>query len=354
MLVGNLNDMNKILCIVLFTILLGCKQKDDKSIYYNFDNFSNTVKLTHKKAEGISQLSPSKLCVFDSIIMVVDYLQNPRLHFYKKKDLSKKTEYGFIGEGPEEFNAIECNCQVFKDVDTGDRQIMIYEFGYGIAYKVNLSGILRKDKTNKTEKFHLNPEIYNADNLFYFDDIAYGEATNHKTVKYFKTPLNDTTNFTPLGKINSDEALDKAESVMERSNLDRSFMAYSNDNQKFIAAYLRYNKIILLDKELNEDHIIYFGNKEIIPKSKDIYAKENVFYYETPFAGKKGFFVPFIGAKTNVTEMPQEIHFFNYLGEPLIRYVLDMPIISFTVDEDTRKIYAITESEDTPFVTFEY
>jgi len=344
----------KKLFIVLFTILLGCKQEDDKSIYYNFDNFSNTVKLKHKKAEGISQLSPSKLCVFDSIIMVVDYIQNPRLHFYKKNDLSKITEYGFIGEGPEEFNTVECNCQVFKDLETRDSQIMIYEFGYGIAYKVNLSGILRKDKNNKKEKFYLNPEIYNADNLFYFDDIVYGEATDNKKVKYFKTPLNDTNNFIPLGNINSDEALDRAESVMERSNLDRSFMAYSDDNQKFIAAYLRYNKIILLDKELNEDHVIYFGNKEIIPKTKDLYSKESAVYYEAPFAGKKGFFVPFIGVKNNITEMPQEIHFFNYLGEPLIRYVLDMPIKSFTIDENSRKIYAITESENAPFVTFEY
>lgn len=340
--------------LLLFIIgFYSCNKDTNNITFYNKDSFSKIVNLKSQKLEGISQLTPSRFCVFDSILMVSDYSQNPRLHFYNKTNLKKIAEYGFIGEGPEEFKEPECNCQTFKDSVSGDTNIMIYEFGYGLIHKVNLSSILRGEKDNKIEKYYLNPEIYNADNLFYFDNIVIGEATDSKDVKYFKTPLNDTENFTSLGVINTDDILDKAESVMDRVNLDRSFMSYSKEKDKFVAAYLRYNKIKILDNNLNEEHTIYFGDKEIGPKTTNMFSRENIYYYQTLFAGKEGFYVPFIGVKNSESTLPQEIHFFDYSGKPLVKYVLDIAIDSFTFDEKDKKIYAITGSEETPFVVFQ-
>lgn len=343
--------MKYIPLLVFIVFFSNCKKDNESQTILELSNIESK-KLKQEKLTGIDQLTPSSFCVFDSILMVSDYTQNPRLHFYKKKSMEKITSYGYIGKGPEEYNSPECNCQVFSRNGTKDKYIMIYEFGYGLIHEVNLSAILRKEKNVKTNKYYLNPEIYNADNLFFIDEQAFGEATDSKSVKYFKTDLNNTTQFEQLGSLNDDDFL-KQLSVEDRVNFDRSFMKYSEDNKKFVAAYLRYNKIKILDSLLNEVHTIQIGKTEKGPETRDLSSLDNVFYFRMPYAGKRLFYVPYVGVKNSETTRPEGIFVFDYKGNFIIKYELETPILSFTVDEDENKIYVITGLDDNPFVTYD-
>lgn len=343
--------MKKFYIYILISITFFSCKNAENSININLNDFQKTINLKSNKIEKINQLTPSSICVFDSIIMITDYTENPRFHFYNKKTLNKIGQYGLIGKGPEEFDEPECNCQTFKKSNSKDEFIMIYEFGYGLIHEVNLSSILRNEKSSKINKFYLNPEIYNADNVYFINDSVFGEATDNKNVKYFKSSLKNPKSFNKLGVVNNNEFLSKLP-IEDKVNLDRSYMAFSKDNNKFIAAYLRYNKIKILDTQLNEKFTILYGESENEIKKFNLSSPQNIFYFKRPFAGKQYFYVPYIGEKNEVSTTPKEIHVFDYNGNPVNRYILDTPIRFFTVDEKQKKLYVITGQDDKPYVEY--
>ena len=344
--------MNRFLVILSFSLfLLSCNKEEDNILFVSESDFEE-ITLTSSKINKIDQLTPSTIHILDSLLVVTDYQENPRIHFYNKKNLNKIAQYGFIGEGPEEFNAPEWNGQFFIKNGSKDTYIRIYEFGYGILHDVNLSAILRGEESAKIKKHYLNPDIYNADNVFFDDLDVYGEATYSEGVKYFKTSLDDMATYQKMGVFNSDELLDKAGTIENRINLDRSFMDFSEDRDVFVAGYLRYNKIIILDNDLNEIKRLVWGKREKLPNSPDIFSEDNIFYYRKPYCGKDYFYVPFSGVPTGENRKSHEIHVFDYNGKPIFRYILEMPFDYFTIDEDEGMMYVLTGNDDKPYVSY--
>jgi hypothetical protein len=138
----------------------------------------------------------------------------------------------------------------------------------------------------------------------------------------------------------------------ERVNLDRTYLDFSEYNHKFISAYLRYNKIVVLNKNFEEEKTIIFGSKPEGPVSKELMSPSQVFYFKKPYCGTKYFYVPYVGKSGQDKFSFNEIHVYDYNGNPIKKWVSDLNLKHFVVDESQNLIYAITDSEENTYVTF--
>jgi hypothetical protein len=341
----------KTLFILLF-IITGCTNTSIPEVFVQPDDFPETIKLTTSKKNDFHQLIPSSLTIIDSMIVVSDYRESPRLHIYNKNSDEYLHGFGVIGRGPNEYSAPEWNGQFFLKNDNLDKFIYISEFGYGLIHELNFSKILRNDKNFKIKKYYLPPEVMNADNLVFKNDTLYGEATSNLNVKYFKHKLGSKS-FKAIGQFNPHKIVKNSKSVDEKVNLDRSFLCYSPEKSKFISAYLRFNKVIIMDDNMDEELLIYFGNKKKYPGTKDLMSKKNEYYFRKPFAGKKYIYVPYVGQKVSEGMYPKELHVYDYKGKPIKRYLLNETFTSFTIDEENKKLYLITNLEEKQFLTYD-
>lgn len=344
----------KVLCFLICLFLIhSCTNTSVKEVFVLANDFPNTIELVDGEELNFHQLMPSSIDVIDSLVVVSDYKGSPRLNIYNRNG-DFKVGFGFIGRGPNEYLAPEWNGQSFFKGDDSNKFIYIYEFGYGLIHKLNLSAILRKEhnSNSKIKKYYLPPEVMNTDNVFFVNDTLYGEATSNSDVKYFKHKLGSKT-FMALGQFNNHDIIQGAKSIEKRVNLDRSFLGYSLHNSKFVSAYLRFNKVVIMDSNMNEELLIYYGNEKKHPTSDDIGSRNNIFYFRKPFAGKKHIYVPYVGVKNLDRTYSKELHVYDYNGNPIKRYLFDEIFTSFTVDEEKQKLYLITNSEDNQFLSYD-
>ncbi|HSD15095.1 MAG TPA: BF3164 family lipoprotein [Flavobacterium sp.] len=343
--------MKKIIIPLLSLFLFSCNN-EDKGIS-NIDpetSFPKEINLKHAKVDEIKQLNPFRLCLFDSILVVNDAFENNRIHFYNKNTLQEIASFAKQGEGPVEFDMPESLTQYNKAEKKGS--FYIYELSKGILSEIDMAKVLKKESNPIVQKTYLNPDLIGSDNLFIFNDSITGEkmfgdydfryfSMNKKTSKYRAIELLEETDFI------------KSALPDDKRNLDRSFLGYNKERKKFVAAYLHFNKIKIYDDKLKGQKTIYYGDDEITPKSTTPFNKENIRYFLHPFMGKSYFYVPYNG-KNNESDSNREIHVFNYEGEPVARISLDMPMINFTVDEETKTIYTITGDEKNVIVKYHF
>lgn len=348
--------MMKKATVLIFSIsflffIFSCN-KNKNTIY--FDNiFPEEKELTGIEIKEVNLLGPNTICVFDSVLMVSDAYKSPRFHFYNKNSLKKITEFGVIGKGPNEFSNPNCiNCQSFSLLkNNSDRNIMLYEFSEGLIYKVNLDSILNNASSSIVEKRFINPELVGADNLIKIEDRIVGEALFNKKIKYFSMNFKDFKN---IKKIESKSNIDFLEknNVDDRVNFERSFLSYNKTANKFVKAYLRFNRVEILDANLEPKKTILYGNKLNTPNSKRVFSPNNVKYFLTPFAGKKSFYLIYIGSNNLNNNNNYQLHEFDYKGIPLQKIKLGVPVLSYTIDEDKNVLYVVTGLENRPIVKF--
>lgn len=79
--------------------------------------------------------------------------------------------------------------------------------------------------------------------------------------------------------------------------------------------------------------------------------------YIDVFAGENSFFCLLLGKtyeEISLTEHVNRIFEFSYKGNLLNQYLLDYPLIGFSVDEENRRFYGVTIDEEPNLVRFDY
>lgn len=352
------NALIEIRCFFIFLsifLLYSCNETS-KNIDVFFDGkFPNETYIESSVLKAIEQLNPLKICIFDNVLLVVDARQNPRFHFYDKNTLKKITDYVAVGNGPNEFSDPECNCQQFSISTYSNRNILIYEYSLGLVYKVNLDSVLRGNKNKAIiEKKFIPPQLVGSDNLFIVDNKIIGEAVSNKKYEYFSINLNDFKNFTQIKGPKRDKFFNSIK-FNDRRNLERSFLSYGG--KYFINSYYFINKVQILNPKLSIRKNIYYGNSKKYPKFKDPFNPNNVVYFLPPVTTDNFFYLAYDGKSNKDREdskriKPFEIHKFDYSGKPVHKFILDVPVFSFTVDEKHKIIYVITGLDDKPIVKF--
>ncbi len=337
--------------LVCLFLIHSCTNSSIKEVFVLANDFPDTIELVDGEKLNFYQLMPFSIDIIDSLIVVADYKESPRLNIYNKNG-DFQGGFGFIGRGPNEYSAPEWNGQFFSKRGDSDKFIYIYEFGYGLIHELNFSTILRKKSDFKIKTYYLPPEVMNTDNIFFVNDTLYGEATSNLDVKYFKHKLGSKT-FVALGQFNDHDIIQGSKPIEKRVNLDRSFLSYSSGNSKFVSAYLRFNKIVIMDSDMNEELSIYYGNEEKFPTTDNIMSRNNIFYFRKPFAGKKYIYVPYVGVKNVDRTYSKELHVYDYNGNSIRRYLFNEIFTSFTIDEEKQKLYLIINSENNQFLSYD-
>jgi len=344
--------MKSVVQLLILLICLSCQTNDkSKTVFIKSTDFKKEYSLNYTSSlDYIKQLNPSKLIVSDSLLIVQDWLENPRIHFYNKYTHNKIAEYGFIGDGPDEYKNPEFNGQFF----TEDNSLffLLYEFGYGLFYKIDANAVFDHKPTARKNKFFLNPEIRDADNLFLKANNIIGEAVFNNDIKYFNYSL-DQNSFKKLGVNSESEFLMKVPTE-DKKNIDRSLLHYSEKNDKMVAGYVLYNKIIIMNSEMVEIKTIIYGENENTPNSISPGSRENIRYFDMPYAGDKYIYIAHFGKKLTVeNEYDKEILIFDYDGNAVAKLQLNTPLESFTVDEMERKLYVASGSEEQIFFIYD-
>jgi len=341
---------NLLLTLSCFLLLFSCKEQD--SVLYYTDSDFTPVQLKATPLNQLEQLSPGSLEILDSLLVVTDYIENPRIHFYNKHSFKKIATYGAIGEGPEEYKEPEWNGQTFKiDDESEDVYFRIYEFGYGMIHDVNLSAVLRSEFPAKSNKHYLAPDIFNAGNVYFSNDTIFGEATYSEGIKYFRSSFNDIMQYNKLGVLNDDDILQKAD-VQQRINLDRSFLGFAPQHDMFVAAYLRFNRIIILDKQLNETKRIILGTEAKGPTTLQVPSNDNTLYFRGIYCAEDYFYASYLTDSDQDSKFASVIYVFDYQGNPVNKLELEFPARSYTIDESEKVLYVLTGRDDVPYVKY--
>ncbi|MCL6260348.1 TolB-like 6-bladed beta-propeller domain-containing protein [Aquiflexum sp. TKW24L] len=143
-----------------------------------------------------------------------------------------------------------------------------------------------------------------------------------------------------------------------------SLMASKNRNY-FIKVGTNVDFIEIIDLNKKTIKPIY-GPKQELPEFKYSYDQGYQMLslippielqYRDAFAGIDSFFVLYFGKDSKKISEPDNLNRifeFDYEGNLLNHYQLDYPLIGFTVDENSRRIYGVSFDQDPNIVRFDY
>lgn len=341
---------------IVFITIISCNNKQQTIIFDGKFPINKELKGTPLKK--VKQLSPFRISIMDNLLMVNDWDENPRIHFYNKDTYEEVAKYGYIGKGPFDFNDPECSYSFYNVNDS--KKFLIYELGSGLIYEISLDSILRASNNvlslNENailRKRFLPPNLVGSDHIKKIGNFLVGEAIPDKKIKYFKLDFENFNKINKYGTIYKSTFLDKVPPAYKQY-IDRSYLSYSKHNKKYIASYFLLNRIQIMDNDFNLIKQINYG-KEKIPNNINPFSNLNVNYFGFSFSGNYNFYVMYNGKNSKGLKErlePREIHVFDYNGSPIAKYLLDNDILNFTVDEENDNLYIITNNEETPIFKY--
>jgi hypothetical protein len=344
--------------IVSIWYLGACSKPKDSIVSLNLklEDFEQAKELIGKKYQYDSILNPRKILVKNDYIVVSSDGSNNLLHIIDLKDLSYIQSKGIQGGGP------------------GEIRSMIWELDRGIddntfwAYDLN---------SKTLHEFDLDPHNKNAVRSvkqkqdwflgFSAHMIGDNQFISNITRDNYKFGIFDSlgNRLNSFGPWAYEKVVDEKTGYL-LLGLNQGQIEYNFTNKILAHSRLRF--------ELLEIHNLDLGNTISIfgPKSYDVaysvfdnngYPSANVdsatpLGYSDVFVGKKSVFAVYIGKTSSSIsssgENSRTIFQFSFEGKPLSHFTTNFPIKSLSVDEITRKIYAITEDKDPGIAVFNY
>lgn len=329
------------LCIL--TMLLSCNDSKD-SKFVSLDSFKSTVVLSHKKIDSINQLIPGRICFVDSLMIVTDWDQNPRIHIYNKNNYSYLGNYGDVGRGPQEFISPECLCQ-----NENDGSVYLNDYGTSKIYKIDLKNIISNEKSSSIiEEVDMPAKLFYSQFLFLTENEIRGDDREIKSEHRYFVYDRQKKEINWKGDPNFDIDFLRKVKVDDRKNAGTVSLAYSKEKEKIVSAFLLFNRIDIMNFDFEVEKKITFGNRELLPISKVPYDKRNIHYFGQPLALENSFLVPYKGVINGGDKQLQKgvILQFDYDGNPINKFILEKPIESLFYDQEDNQVYAITDDLD--------
>jgi hypothetical protein len=328
----NFKNNSILLCVLL--IFSSCI-RDSKIV--KVESFKEIKKVFFQPVVNIKQLNPGKICFFDSLMVVTDWAENPRIHIYNRKNYKYMGNYGVVGHGPEEFNSPECLSQ---QEENGN--MYLYDLGMSSIYNIDLKEVLNKKSFKKTiiNKLNFPQKLFISDNIYISDNTIRGDNLDPSAENcYYIYDINKKETQWRGNKLEIDYL--RKVNKNDRKNTAKTFMAYSKEKKKIIACYLLFNRIDIMNFDFEIEKQIVFGNKELEPFSEVPYDKKNSHFFEQPVVLDKSFLVPYNGNNSKTGE----IHQYDYNGNPLRKFITEKPLHSLFYDAKYKIVYGIINDE---------
>lgn len=291
-------------------------------------------------------LMPIKVLAIDDKLVVFDRVNSDFFKVFKIPEMELLYGFGSKGRGPDEFSHIDPNSMkvVGNKICLLDGNTLKY-LNVGndkITVEQSKTIVIGQAPTNRL--LVLNDSVYISD-ILGGGDLKY----EFQKVNLNQKKIEKTFGDYPDEGIRIKNDIEKYQTYLKAS-------ASSPKGDKIISFYLNFNRFKILDNQgkLLKEVVI----ESNLPKYKPKDPKNSVIYRSEPFA--TGDFVYVLAIEqvqnevmSNISSFKPKLEIWNWEGELQAKYILDKPIITFTISEENSKLYGTSIADTNTLYEFD-
>lgn len=348
--------MKNYFAITLFCFaLFSCKNKTG-SLY---DVFNNIETVKHKKIINDSTYiigSAGKMLIIDSLLITLDYRNEQLFHVFDIKNNIYINNLGIKGQGPGEF------LHPFSLVYSSPHDFLSYDLLDNSLKLINLDS-LKKGEVSYRKLLSFN-SISNS-SVFptkYNNYVGLGLYTSNmfKLIDFYGNDIGLFMDY-PIEKRKNSQKIDHRNFALAYQGVlnmspNKNKIVYASNYGTILGIYNVNDSSIDQNFLLICDYPQYIVQNEEGGISSPI-TKEGISAFRDIYVTDKYIYSLYSGAK--ISELRErafeakDIYVFDWEGNPIVHYYLDVPINNIAVLPNNKKIYAISNLPDPTMIEFE-
>jgi hypothetical protein len=277
------------------------------------------------------------MAIYDSLLIVCDPFIHPIITIFNKNDGSFLKSTGIVGHGPGELvTPVRFSLDYTKGI------LYVYDDGKRALISYSLQDVMNDSKIIGTETKITNP--VNLKHASFLRDSLYLAAGGLQTAVTVCKMDDSEIKATLI----PDNPLEMETNEWLGFLGIWSMDAVSPDGNKYVIATtlgeIMYSYLIHEDSiQLNA--VKYFYKPVYDMKRSIIYLNDETLFGFTALCATNDYIYAADHAKVNPTELPREIHQFDWNGNPINTYNCNYNINTFAVDEIAHQIYVAVYKE---------
>ncbi|ULB33798.1 BF3164 family lipoprotein [Proteiniphilum propionicum] len=346
---------NYFVIILFFPVLFACKNKTE-SLH---DIFKNIETVKHKKIINDSTYiigSSGKMLIVDSFLITLDYKNERMFHLFDIKNNNYISNLGLKGQGPNEFlhplSLIYSSSHDFLSYDLLDNSLKLIDLDSLKKKEVSYKKLLSFNSISHSTVFPTKYNNYVGLGLYTFNMF--------KLIDVYGNEINSFMDY-PIEKGKKSEKIDHRNIALAYQGVlnispDKNKIVYASHYGTILGIYnvneTSINQNFLLICDYPQYTVQNEGGgmsspltREGISAFRDIYVTDKYIY--SLYSGNK------ISELRERAFEAKDIYVFDWEGNPVVHYHLDVPINNIAVLPNDKKIYAISNLPDPTLIEFE-
>lgn len=343
------------ICCLIFS----CRNesnRDDKVFYFSNSSFPIEENLRSEKHVFETLLNPNKIYLKNSVLILSSKGGENLIHLIDKHEMKYLRSTGKKGEAPGEIR----NSVWEFDSGLNDSTFWAYDLGGKTNYEFELYYPNTKAKRwiRQEKDFFLGLSMHWVNTNAILSQVtnsshkfAIFDSTGRKTKEIGAWSFEKNVNPTQANLL---------------TELYQGPIDYSVKKRILVSCSVRFDQFEILDLLRNRELQIRgpIGedlNYTVESRGNQVGAfvdPETPLGYNDVFVGENSIFLVYIGKtdrEISVSgELSRTIFQFDFEGNPLAHFKLDVPIKAITVSEKDRKIYAVTQDREPGIAVFNY
>ena len=281
-------------------------------------------------------LMPLKIFASEDKILILDYTRKDVFKVMRLPGYDYLYSSGNLGEGPEDFISVnpESTCLkdgIFEFLDMGKvRRFTLSNVGLSEIESVSLP--ILSSPLNNLEK--ISDSVYIANTPVYAEDDF-----EHMIININSSGVSKYFGHFPKGNFELNSQQERHIAFHCSSTANPSLGRYAT-----FYTYFKRFKIYDDSGDLIKEVVIQpNGEKPYLLKDN----KQNIIHFAEPFSSSNYIYVLYIGQSVRDLENYEEEYFprltiWDWDGNPIAQYKLNLPITSFAISEDKHQLYGIS------------
>lgn len=341
--------------LLIFLSLLSCS-KNKTGID---EIFEQKISLEHKKKINENNYligSSGKMLIIDSLLITIDYSNEHLFHIFDIKNNQYLSNSGVKGQGPNEF--LHPSSLIYFSPD----YFLTYDLLDNSLKKVRIDSLL------------LGNVLY--DKLITFNSISNLSVVPTKHRNYVAFGLYESNMFKLIDEQGEDVGMfmdfpiekDKAKSNIDNRNIGLAYQGIININSdKDKIVYASFYSTILGIYNINTtsidlNYLFAYDYPQYISQNNDKgmsspITKEGISAFRDVFDTDKYIYTLYSGKKISESKEAafeaRDIYVFDWEGNSIAHYILDVPINNIAVLPNNSKIYALANLPEPTLIEFD-